>query len=170
MGRGSQENPAFIPVQFPGTLFPYFVLAGLFPAPAYEHFMLKTLFQLLSLPHVPSLQPGTSGPLPDTLILQLVQGPRRDCRAWLNLESPRVLPPATVTAAASSALPHAPCCPLNSSFSSFSRPSSLGCGQSRRVSESPGSPQPRSHLSCQGTPQLLLRGSMARPLCRVGGG
>lgn len=112
------------------------------PSPSMSrHFLLKTLFQLLSLPRVPSLQLRTSGPLPDTLTLQLVGSHRSDCWAAVKLGIPQVLPPPTVTAAASSALPHAPCSPLTSSSSSFSRSSSLGCGQTQRVSGNPDSPQ-----------------------------
>lgn len=133
--------------------------------------MLKTLFLFLFLPHVPSLQLVTSGPLPDTFILQLVESHRSDCWAGLKLGIPQVLPPPTVTAAASSSgLPHAPCSPRTSSSSSFSRSSSLGCGQTQRVSGSSGSLQLLSPPPpCQRTPQVLLRGGMARPLCRMGG-
>lgn len=158
---------------FHGSLFPcLLLLAELSPAPACQDISRSRPYFSFCPSHTcPAFSLGPLGPSLDTLILQLVESHRSDCWAGLKLRLPQILPPPTVTAAASSALPRALCSPLTSSSSSFSRSSSLGCGQTQRVSGSPGSPQPLlPPPPCQRTPQVLLRGGIARPLCHIGVG
>lgn len=95
---------------------------------------------------------------------------RSDCWAALKLGIPQVLPPPTVTAAASSALLHAPCSPPTSSSSSFSRSSSLGCGQTQRVSGNPDSPQLLSPPCPVRGPHKLCSGDAWPGHCAVWGG
>lgn len=77
------------------------------PSPSLlRHFMLKNLFQLSSLLHIPSPLLGTSGALPNTSApVPLAESHRCDCWAGLKCVTPRVLPPPAVTAAAALALP-----------------------------------------------------------------
>lgn len=139
VGRGHQRNPArvlkhpFSPsaVSWASLSLPSPPGRALHSPSLSRHFMLKTLFRLFSLPHIPIPQLGTSGPLPNTSApVPLVESDHHDCWAGLKRGTPRVLPPPAVTAAAAaSALLRAPCRPLTSSSSSFSPSSSLGCVQ-----------------------------------------
>lgn len=152
-GGGVRRTPltslsiCFLLVLFPGPPLPCPLLLGwALPCPSLLwDFMLKTFFHLSSLPHNPSPKLGTAGALPDTSApVSLVESHHRDCWAGLKRGTPWVLPPPAVTGAAASALPCATCSPLTSSSSSFPPSSSLGCGQTQRVSGIPGSPQPLS--------------------------